>query len=140
MSDLKTTQHAVMTNKSTQDSLVESCEVLTIVTHGLAKEGGWWTNLNTGEPLVRNKGEQLMLIVTEVAEAMEGVRKGIMDDHLPHRKMEEVELADAIIRIFDYAGGHGLDVGGALVEKLKYNISRADHQVENRAKEGGKKT
>ena len=71
---------------------------------------------------------------------MEGVRKGIMDDHLPHRKMEEVEHADAIIRIFDYAGGHGLDVGGALVEKLKYNISRADHQVENRAKEGGKKT
>lgn len=42
------------------------------------------------------------------AEAMEGERKGLMDDHLPHRPMAEVELADALIRLFDYAGGFAL--------------------------------
>lgn len=88
--------------------------------------------------LVRNKGELLMLIVSEIAEAMEGVRKDIMDDKLPHRKMEEVELADALIRIFDYAGAHGLDIEGAYQEKRAYNKERADHKVEARKGEGGK--
>ncbi len=40
---------------------------------------------------------------------MEGERKDLMDDKLPHRKMAEVELADALIRIFDYAGAYGYD-------------------------------
>ena len=34
---------------------------------------------------------------------MEGARKDLMDTHLKHRSMMEVELADAIIRIFDLA-------------------------------------
>ena len=70
---------------------------------------------------------------------MEGDRKNLMDDKLPHRKMLEVELADAVIRIFDLAGREGLDLGGALVEKLQYNQIRPDHKKENREKEGGKK-
>ena len=70
---------------------------------------------------------------------MEGHRKSLMDDKLPHRPMLEVELADAVIRIFDMAGGLGLDVAGALVEKLAFNAQRADHKIENRQGEHGKK-
>ena len=47
----------------------------------------------------RNVGELLCLIHSEISEAMEGARKDLMDTHLTHRSMMEVELADAIIRI-----------------------------------------
>jgi NTP pyrophosphatase (non-canonical NTP hydrolase) len=99
----------------------------------------WWQDPKTKEPLNRNRAELLMLIVSEIAEAMEGERKDLMDDKLPHRKMAEVELADALIRIFDYAGGFGYDLGGALVEKMKFNATRRDHTHEARLEAGGKK-
>jgi len=53
--------------------------------------------------------------------------------------MEEVELADAMIRIMDYAGWRGFDLAGAMSDKLHYNLHRADHKPEARAAEGGKK-
>ena len=98
----------------------------------------WWHDFD-GTVLVRNKGEMLMLMVSELAECLEGERKDLMDDKLPHRRMPEVELADCIIRILDYAAGHGYDVGGAFVEKMAYNATRKDHSHEERAKEHGKK-
>ena len=110
-----------------------------IYCHQAALNGGWWHDLKTGERKDRNKGELLMLIVSEVAEAMEGERKNRMDDHLPHRRMAEVEMADAVIRIFDYCGAFGYDIAGAIAEKLEYNAARADHKPENRAKDDGKK-
>lgn len=99
----------------------------------------WWQNPATGERIERNKGELLMLIVSEISEAMEGERKDLMDDKLPHRRMAEVELADALIRIFDYAGAFGYDLDGAVREKMEYNAKRADHTHEARAAQGGKK-
>lgn len=75
-----------------------------------ARNQTWWHDPKTGEKLVRNKGELLMLMVSELSESMEGARKGLMDDKLPHRKMEEVELADFLIRLFDYAGGFGYEL------------------------------
>lgn len=107
--------------------------------HGAAVKGGWWHDIHTGERIERNRGELLMLIVSEIAEAMEAERKGLMDDKLPHRPGAEVELADALIRICDYAGGCGYDLAGAVIEKLAFNAQRADHKPENRAKPGGKK-
>jgi len=62
---------------------------------------GWWD-----EP--REAGTLLMLVVSEIAEAMEGERKDLMDNHLTHRKMAEVELADAVIRLLDIAGYYNL--------------------------------
>ena len=80
----------------------------------------------------------LALVHSEISEALEGYRKGLMDDHLPHRHMCEVELADAMIRIADLAGYLDMDLGGAVMEKLAYNRIRADPRPENRAKDGGK--
>lgn len=108
--------------------------------HGVARGAGWWNDLKTGEDLCGKKDVPtlLMLIVSELGEAMEGHRKNLMDDHLPHRKMLEVELADAVIRIFDTAGGMGYDLSGAIIDKLRYNIGRLDHMPINRAQENGK--
>jgi len=100
----------------------------------------WWIDIETGKPLENiNIGEKMMLIVSEIAEAMEGHRKNLLDEHLPERLMVEVELADAVIRIFDLCGYLKLDLGGALVEKLNYNKTREDHKIENRLKDHGKK-
>jgi len=101
-------------------------------------KAGWYTDHTTGLPKVMNDGERFMLMVSEIAEAMEGNRKNLMDDKLPHRKMEEVEMADAVIRIFDYCGWKGYDIGGAVEEKRAYNAVRSDHKLENRVKPGGK--
>ena len=113
--------------------------------HHRNQVAGWWTDLNTGESLKSNAGEppkrnvpeMLCLVHSEVSEAMEGYRKNLMDDKLPHRSMLEVELADAVIRILDMCGGLGLDLEGAIFEKLEYNANRADHKIENRLKEDG---
>lgn len=158
-------------------------------------QAGWW-------PEGRCLMEVCQLIITEISEATEGERKDLADDKLPHRKMGEVELADAMIRLLDLGGFLGLindddvdtdgrwpdaiggkhfklsarivsvgesidfnapkkvvnmnytmavggiqmvamqmnyDLWGALEEKRKFNKTRADHKLENRAKEGGKK-
>lgn len=104
-----------------------------------AANAKWWQDPKTGERIERNKGELLMLIVSEIAEAMEGERKDLQDDKLPHRRMAEVELVDAMIRIFDYAGAFGYDLDGAFAEKMAFNAVRADHTHEARLRAEGKK-
>lgn len=103
-------------------------------------KAGWWTDLKTGESLrgKRNVGEAIALMHSELSEALEAHRKNLMDDKLPDRKGLEVELADTLLRIFDFAGGFNLDLAGAMIDKMAYNRNRADHKLENRSKEGGK--
>lgn len=103
-----------------------------------AANAKWWQNVETGERIERNKGELLCLIHSEISEAMEGERKDLMDDKLPHRRMAEVELVDAMVRIFDYAGAFGYDLQGAYEEKMAFNAKRQDHTHEARARAGGK--
>lgn len=116
----------------------KSINELVDICFGNAAAAGWHNPI-APETEKYLKGTQLMLMVSEIAEAMEGERKGLKDSHLKQRPMVEVELADAIIRICDYCGRWGYDLGGAVVEKLEYNKHRADHKPENREKDGGKK-
>jgi NTP pyrophosphatase (non-canonical NTP hydrolase) len=100
--------------------------------HGSAKTAGWWNKQ-------RNIAECLCLIHSEISEAMEGYRKDKMDEHLSHQKSIAVELADAMVRILDLAGGLELPLGEAFAEKFCYNQTRADHKLENRMAPGGKR-
>lgn len=104
-----------------------------------AANAKWWTDPETGARIERNNGELFMLMVSEIAEAMEGDRKSLMDDKLPHRKMVEVEMADLLIRVFDFAGARGLDLDGAVEEKMAFNRTRHDHSFEARLAHGGKR-
>jgi hypothetical protein len=121
-------------------------EALITAAHGDSTAAGWWTDLETGEDMANRPhiiGEKIALIHSEISEAMEGHRKNLMDDKLPHRKMVEVELADALIRIADLAGVleriYGeFDLGAAILEKMDFNAVRPDHKIENRKAAGGK--
>lgn len=129
------------------DEIVTGGRILGNACHNLASRCGWWTDLATGASVISgadespkiNVAEKLCLIHSEISEGMEGYRKSLMDDKLPHRSMLEVELADAVIRCFDLAGGIGLDLPGAIAEKLQYNANRADHKLSNRRAKNGKK-
>ena len=127
-------EHNFLLIKACGNELQERC-------HGAAKAAGWWTDLSTGRPTQDSLyafSNKLMLVVSELGEAMEGDRKNLMDDKLPHRAMREVELADAVIRIFDMAGAWNLDIGGAIAEKMQFNAQRPDHKLANRQATGGK--
>ncbi len=78
--------------------------------HAIAKEKGFWEK-------ERNVGEALMLVVTELAEAMEGYR------HQDQANFKE-ELADTFIRLFDLCGGMGIDIEAEIAKKAEKNKAR----------------
>jgi NTP pyrophosphatase (non-canonical NTP hydrolase) len=90
--------------------------------HKIAKSKGWYDD--AGE---RNIGEQLMLVVTEVAEAMEDLRVGAMSLSYDSNGKPcgfPIEVADVMIRLFDLAGYLQIDLEGAVDEKIAYNETR----------------
>lgn len=124
-----------------QLSIATAAAALQAACHSASKSAGWWIDPATGASITQNPfcfSNKLMLAVSELSEAMEGDRKNLPDDKLPHRAMREVELADAVIRIFDLAGAYGMDLGGAIAEKMAFNSQRPDHKLENRQAAGGK--
>jgi len=83
-----------------------------------AVEHGFWK----GEV---NDGERMALIHAEISEALEALREGNPSSNkiMEFSNLEE-ELADAVIRIMDYAFGKDLDIAGAIEAKIEYNESR----------------
>lgn len=92
------------------------------VCHASAKKKGWYDG-----PGERNIGEQLMLVVTEVAEAMEDLRDGKMAISYDENRKPTgfpIEIADVMIRLFDLAGYLRIDLDDAVDTKIAYNETR----------------
>ena len=72
-----------------------------------------------------NDGERMALIHAEISEALEALREGNPSSSkiIEFSNLEE-ELADAVIRIMDYAFGKDLDIAGAILAKIEYNKNR----------------
>lgn len=86
--------------------------------HAANVKAGWWTNIETGEStlLTRNRAELLMLTASEVSEAVVG--QGKPDDKLPAYDGFVVEMADAVIRVWDQMGAFIAVYGKPLTYEL----------------------
>jgi NTP pyrophosphatase (non-canonical NTP hydrolase) len=82
--------------------------------HQLAIDKGWYDR-------ERPIPEVLMLMVTELAEAMEAHRKQISPGE---KGWIGEELADCIIRIFDTAEANGIDIIVEVNKKHEFNKTR----------------
>lgn len=93
--------------------------------HKTAKEKGFWES--------KNIPEKIMLVVTELAEAVEALRHGRMQitsyNKIGSRGWEkdtfEDEICDAFIRLADLCGYIGIDIEWQLKQKMEYNKKRA---------------
>ena len=88
----------------------KSLNELAEICHAIAVEKGFWDEK-------RNIGEALMLIVTELAEAMEAYRKEDKENF-------NEELADTFIRLLDLCGGLNIDIEGEISKKSQKNKNR----------------
>ncbi len=91
----------------------DAVDVLCQEIHWLNVHSGWWHNLSTGELIDRDFGQLLCLTHSEVSEAWEANRLGIPDSHLSNFPGEFVELADVLIRCFDWMGAARMPVASA---------------------------
>lgn len=104
--------------------------------HENAKNKGFWDN-------PRETGTMLMLVVSELSEALEADRNGRyaliryydleIESILRNKDIAfqtyikdtfEDELADAVIRILDLCGRKGIDIEKHIELKMKYNAAR----------------
>jgi len=95
-----------------EKTLKISIDTLSRICFKVSRDHGFWE-----DGADRNKGEMIALMHSELSEALEGLRDGNMENVAE-------ELADTMIRIFDFCGGFRIDIATALIEKIKRNIDR----------------
>ncbi len=112
-------------------AFVASLTALAREAHANSRAKGFWSiadeikqHPRAAELEIMWKLSRIALMHSEASEALEGIRKGLKDDHLPDRDMEVAELADVLIRILDYAGAYNLPLGEVVLEKMAYNSGR----------------
>lgn len=107
-----------------ENALNQAC----IIVHDWAKKKGWWDD-------PRNDGELIALMHSELSEALEylrasaaisidGERLDVPDDKVPQHSGVAAEMADCVIRIMDFCGHHGIDLGKVIRDKHAYNCGR----------------
>lgn len=94
--------------------------------HQTAREKGWWDD--DGD---RSFGDLITLVHSELSETFEEYRnnRGMTEVYFNENKPDKpegipVELADAIIRIFDICGHYGIDIERVIEQKHNYNKTR----------------
>ena len=102
-----------------KNQIVHTINTLACEANKNAVEHGWWED-------ERSFGEVVALMHSELSEALEYARKNpnATSDHIPEFTGVEEELADVIIRIFDYAGMKNLRLGEAIFAKMEFNKGR----------------
>ncbi len=85
--------------------------------HKTAREKGWWNE-------IRNKGELIALMHSELSEALEALR---VKDKKSETGEDAVgtELADTVIRIADFCQAYSIDLEQCIKAKMKYNKTRS---------------
>ncbi len=112
-------------------AFIASLSELAREAHANSRAKGFWSiadeikqHPRAAELEIMWKLSRIALMHSEASEALEGIRKDLKDDHLPHRSMEVAELADVVIRIMDYAGAYDLPLAEVVLEKMAYNAGR----------------
>ena len=90
--------------------------------HDISVKHGFWEK-------DRDFGEVIALMHCELSEAFEEYRNGkeINETYYEEGKKPcgiPSELADVVIRIFDFCGGNDIDLEKIILEKMKYNETR----------------
>ncbi|SKA89574.1 MazG nucleotide pyrophosphohydrolase domain-containing protein [Clostridium sp. USBA 49] len=88
--------------------------------HTNAREKGFWQDYDRALDLQNENNAiatRLMLIVSELSEALEALRKDDLDNF-------QEELADTAIRLADLSGGLGIDLEIEIIKKMEKNQNR----------------
>lgn len=102
-----------------QETLRDGLDTLIRCTFLIACDNGW----HDKEP---SDGEYIALMHSELSEALEVLRgdENPPDKYCPEFLALEVELADVVLRVFDYAAAKKLRLSGAMLAKMQFNRTR----------------